>query len=84
MFGKVSTCLLAAPSRTRRATDSHVLLYHMSDHQEEIFVDNRYALKKAWKYMWGHPIRGKFAFCLNLFVAPVYNLTQFTMPLAPI
>jgi hypothetical protein len=81
---QVSKCLLAAASRTCCATESHVLLYQMSDHQEGIFVDNRYFLKKAWNDMWGHPVGGKFNFGLNSFVAPVYILTQFTMPLAPI
>jgi hypothetical protein len=61
---QASKCLLATASRTRRATEAHVMLYWMSDHQEGKLVDNRYALKKAWKDMWGHHVGGKFAYRL--------------------
>jgi hypothetical protein len=81
---QVSKCLLAAAPRTRRITEAHVMLYQISDHQKGILLDNRYALNKAWKDMWVHHVGGKFAYCLTLFDVPVYNLTQFTTPLAPI
>jgi predicted alpha/beta superfamily hydrolase len=38
------------------------MLFQMSDHQEGIHVDNRYALNKAWSEMWGHHVGGKFAY----------------------
>jgi hypothetical protein len=69
---KVSKSLLDTAARTRRSSEAHVLLFQMSDHQEGIRVDNRYALTKPWKYMWGHYGGGKFAYCLIICYTPIY------------
>jgi hypothetical protein len=42
----VSKSLLATSARTHRASEAHVLLFQMSDHQEGMRVHNRYALMK--------------------------------------
>jgi hypothetical protein len=62
LLKQVSKSLLATAARTRRSSEAHILLFQMSDHHEEKLVDNRYALIKPWKYMWGHYVGGKFPY----------------------
>jgi hypothetical protein len=59
---QVSKSLLATAERTCRSSEAHILLFQMSDHQEEKIVDNRYALIKPWKDMWEHYVGGKFPY----------------------
>jgi hypothetical protein len=69
---QVSKSLLATAARTRRSSEAHVLLFQMSDHQEGILVNNRYALTKPWKDMLGHHVGGKLDYCLIRCDTPTY------------
>jgi hypothetical protein len=62
---QISKSLLATDARTHRSSEAHVLLFQMSDHQEGKLVDNRYALIKPWKDMWG--IMMEVSFLIILF-----------------
>jgi hypothetical protein len=59
---QVSKSLIATAAMTRRSSEARVLLFQMIDNQEGKRADNRYALIKPWKDMWGHNVGGKFPY----------------------
>jgi hypothetical protein len=61
---QVSKSLLATSARTRCSSESHAMLFQMSDHEKGILVDNRYALTEPLKDMWGNHVWGKFDYCI--------------------
>jgi hypothetical protein len=69
---QVSKYRLATAVRTRRSSEAHVLLFQMSDHWEEKLVDNRYALIKPSKDMWGHYVGGNFPYFFISCDTPIY------------
>jgi hypothetical protein len=69
---QVSKSILVTAASTRRSSEDHILLFQMSDHQEGKLVDNRYALIKPWKDMWGHYVGGKFPYYFISCDTPIY------------